>query len=415
MSILKSELVDLNKQIEEKGKALDELFSKAKNAEGQYDAKQAGMNGVEFAEKVRSMNDELTDLGKKRDTVAAAVQAEADHKRRNESKGAATFQHPQGGQQMDRQIEQKSFGRLFIESKSYTERINGGIGPETHLDIELKTLMQRAAGFAPESLRTGRVVEIATRPIQFIDILPLETTQFDHVKYMEETTLTNNAAEASEGTTFGEAVLAYTERSKTVEKLPVFLPVSDEQLEDVPRIETMIDNRLRFMILQRLDYQIYNGDGATPNMQGLATLPNIQTQARGADPGPDALYKAMQLVRVTGRANPSAILMHPDNWTAIRLLRTTEGIYIWGSPADAGPERIWGLPVAQGDSVASGTSVVGDFANFSAFVSKRGIDVQIGYSGNDFTMGRRSIRADLRGCLVWYRPTAFCLVTGMPT
>src|SRR5262249_55873947 len=157
------------------------------------------------------------------------------------------------------------------------------------------------------------------------------------------------------------------------------------------------------------------GNASTPNLVGLNNLSGIQTQVRGSDAAPDAVYKAMQLVRVTGRAIPSAILMHPDNWTAIRLLKTTEGVYIWGSPSEAGPERIWGLPVAQGDSLASGTTVVGDFANFCALVTKRGIDVQVGYVNDDFIRGRRSIRADMRCALVWYRPAVFCLVTGMPT
>jgi hypothetical protein len=307
-------------------------------------------------------------------------------KRREEMAGNnGGIQHAEPGEDGKEKKEAKSFGRMFVESDAYKRRVKNGIGPDSSIDIELKTLMSRSAGFAPESLRNGRIVDAATRPLQVIDILPMLPTSYDHVKYMEETIFTNNAAEAAEGGAYQEAALAYEEKSEPVQKIAVFIPVTDEQLEDVSFIESRIDMKLRFMLMQRLDYQCINGSGSSPNLRGILNKPSIQTQAKAGDPGPDD----------------------------IRLLRTADGIYIWGSPSEAGPERIWGAPVAQADSLTEGTSVLGDFANFSYLASKRGIDMQVGFINDDFKLGRRSIRADLRTVLIWERATAFCTVTGM--
>lgn len=308
---------------------------------------------------------------------------------------------------------QKSIGELFTESAAYKGRI-GKVGPEAHLDIEVKTLMTTTAGWAPETFRTGKVVDFATRPIQIIDLIPANTTTQNAVVYMEETTFTNNAAEVAEGGTYAESALALTEQTSPVRKIGTFLPVTDEQLEDEPQARGYINNRLPFMLRQRLDSQILVGNGTAPNLRGFLNVVGIQTQAKGADPTPDAVYKAMVNVMVTGRAMPDAVIFHPTNWQDVRLLRTADGIYIWGSPSEAGPARIWGLPVAQSDAITLGTALVGDYGNFTELTTRRGVDVQISNSHSTyFIEGKQAIRADVRVALIAYRPAALCTVTGL--
>lgn len=282
------------------------------------------------------------------------------------------------------------------------------------LDIDVKTLFQRTAGWDPEEVRNRDVVLSAQRPIQVTDLLPSRPTTQDAIKYMEETTLTNNAAEAAEGNTYGEAAFALTERTVVVEKVAVWLPMTDEQLEDVPGAEAYVNNRLPFLIQQRLDYQILRGTGVTPLLLGVLSATGLQTQAKGGDVTPDAVYKALTKVRTTGWANPGAVILHPNDWQEVKLLRTADGIYVWGNPSQAGPNTIWGVPVVESSSLAEGTGVVGDFRNFSELAIKRGITMKMTDSHSDyFINGKQAIRADMRCAVVWYRGAAFCQVTGI--
>lgn len=414
MTVTFPALKDVEGKIELKQKELGTIFGEAGPDIDFAKVKSVKGSTRDIAAHVRQLNDELTDLSKERDDLQASLKAyERQQNGGVETKGGRESGSEPGGTPGYGQQRQESLGDLFIKSKAYRSR-SGATGPMDTLDVELKTLMTTSAGFAPEATRTGTVVEFATRPIQITDLIPQTTTSQSAVKYMEETTFTNSAAETAEGGTYPESALAFTERVSIVRKIPTFLPVTDEQLEDEPQVRGLIDNRLMFMVRQRLDSQILVGSGVAPNLTGLLNTAGIQTQAKGTDPTPDAVYKALVLVRTTGRAIPNAFVVHPLDWQDIRLLRTADGLYIWGNPSDAGPERIWGLRAVQADAITQNTGLVGDFANFSELSVRRGVDIQVSNSHSTyFVEGKLAIRADMRAAFIVYRPAAFCTVTGI--
>ncbi|MCQ4575411.1 MAG: phage major capsid protein [Candidatus Brocadiales bacterium] len=406
-------LVEKRNELEEKNKVLAKVFKEA-GAEMDLE-KVESLEGTtrEKAAKVKEMNDELTDLGKEVEELFEVEKAEKATKAREElmAKGKEIILPGGDGAASGPQGPVKSIGQMFVESPAYLER---HARKEAVLEMEVKALFETTAGWAPESIRTGRIVEIATRPIQITDLIPAGQTGQNSIKYMEETTMTNAAAEVAQGGAYAEAALVLTEKSSPVEKVGVLLPITDEQLEDVAQASSYVDNRLRFMLQQRVDSQILVGDGVSPNLKGILNVSGIQTQAKGADPVPDAIYKAMTLVRVTGRAQPNAVILHPNDWQGVRLLRTADGLYIWGSPSETGPERIWGRSVIQSDAITENTGLVGDYQNFIELVARRGIEVKVSDSHSDFfSKGKKAIRADVRVALPTYRPAAFCTVTGI--
>ncbi len=314
--------------------------------------------------------------------------------------------------------QQKSLGELFVESKAFLEK-QGNVGPVSRIDMDTKTLFQTAiagvgAGWTPQTLRTGKVVLSAQEQPMVVDLIPKTETTQAAVVYMEETTYTNNAAETAEAGTYGEAALALTQKTSPVQKIAVWLPVTDEQLEDVPQVRDYVNNRLMLMLEQRLDTEIVAGNGTAPNLRGLLNVSGIQTQAKGADPQFDAILKAIVKIRVTGKAIASGILLHPNDFQDMRLARTVEGIYIWGSPIEVGPLQMFGLPIVQSTNMTENTGLVADYATYTELSLRRGVEFQITNShGTFFIEGKQAIRADFRCALVAYRPSAICTVTGL--
>lgn len=412
MTITFPALSEAEAKLSAKQKALASIFEEAGPELDMSKVKSLG-DSVDVVDHIRQANAELTEIGQevvRLREVANAAQAVKG----GDAPGVVPGDSRPSGRSS------KTFGDLFVESAAYRDK-TGDRGPEAHLDIDLKALahpqnalFETGAGWAPETTRTGRVVEFATRPLQVVDVVPIGSTSQAAVVYMEETTFTNNAAEIAEGGTYPESALALTERSSPVRKVGTWLPVTDEQLEDEAQAAGYVNRRLPFMVRQRLDAQILVGNGTAPNLRGFLNTAGIQTQAKGADPTPDAVYKAIVKVETVGQAMPNAVMFNPLDWQDVRLLRTTEGIYIWGSPSEQGPAFIWGLPVVTAQALTENTALVGDFLNYSELAVRRGIDVQITNSHSTFFIeGKQAIRADMRAALVVYRPAAFCTVTGV--
>ncbi|MFE6846559.1 phage major capsid protein [Streptomyces sp. NPDC057686] len=366
----------------------------------------------EKVEEIRKMNKELPALKKSMDDYYEL--ARAAHAAKQAGEGVESGDGAQTGTK-----QRKTFNlgedvfKAAIKDAGY--RSGQGIGAVKHIDVELKTLFERGAGWDPEDTRTGHLELTALRPApHVVDFIPQTTTSQSTVVYMEETTFTNNAAEVTEGSTFGEAAMALTERTSEVRKIAVWLPFTDEQVEDEPRARDYINNRLRYMLANRLDLQILTGSGSAPNLRGTENVASINTQALGTDNVPDAIYKGMRQIRDSGFAEPNVVFIRPSKWEGVRLLKTADGQYIWGHPSVPGVETIWGVRVVQTTVPTATKAIIGDYANYAELAVRRGVDVQMTNShSSDFINGKQAIRMDLRCALLHYRSSAFTAVTGL--
>lgn len=380
---------------------------------------------AEQREDVRARNDELTDIGKALDDQRAvekiAADAKAAHDRAESQIVRPAFTtKPQDADGRRSDTSRKTLGELFTETGEYKAARERGFGADTrfgaNVEHDVKATMTRAAGFAPANDRTDIVVPSALRRVVIQDYIPETPTDLDSIRFMEETTFTNNAAEAVENAAIAESALAYTERSQAVELIGTFIPVTEQQLEVPEFTQAVIDNRLVTMYRLREESQLLNGDGVSPNILGFLNKAGIQTQAKGADPIPDCWYKLITKLRGGGGAGfvePSLIITHPNDWQDVRLLKDANGNYIWGSPAEAGPERMWGKPVVPTTAIAEGTGLTGDFMLFSQLYRKRQIRVEVGLVNDDFIKVKQTIRVTGRISLVIYRAAAFGTATGI--
>lgn len=376
--------------------------------------KLSGAEGQAAVAGIKAANTELEDLRKKaaplEETEAALVKAERFGAEAEEVE--AHPGHAKGAVSPEAQF--KSIGEYVSEAGLAGKKSQD---VEIAMDVEgrnVKTLFQTSAGWEPENVRSGRLVESAQLPVQAVDVIPAGTASEGAVTYMKEVTFTNGAAAIKEGGAYSESALKVEEAQSGVKKIGTFLPITDEQLEDVNQAQSYINNRLPLMVRLKLDKEVLAGNGEEGAIKGFLSE-SVQEQAKGEDSVAAAILKALTKVRTgTGQANPTAVLVNPADWQQVRLETTEDGVYIWGPPSQVGPEVIWGVPVIQVQALTEGTALTGDFSTFSELAFKKGLNVQVSNSHEDyFVKGKQAIRADVRAALVIYRPAAFVKVTGI--
>lgn len=398
----------------------EEIIAKQKAVADIFAAKPDKDFTEEEVADLRQKNADLNDLAERLEKAQ-----ELEDMEHRVTKGAMTFPEPTPKQKDDQpKAEAKSLGQLFVESDAFRRYSSvSKSGPAAEIDLAqhstkaarygMKTLLD-TTGFVPELTRIGVLVTPGEQQPTIADLLASGRTTQAAIVYMEETTTTNAAAETAEGGTKPESALAFTERTSPVRKIATVLPVTDELLADAPAMEDYVNGRLGQFISYREDSQLLNGNGIAPNLTGILNTAGIQTQAKAADPTPDAVHKAMTKVWTGSYLPADAVVMNPADWEEVRLLRTTDGIYIWGSPSEAGPARIWGLNVTLTTALAAGTGLVGAFRAGGQVFRRSDIAFAVSDSHSDFFVKNQlMIRAEERLALTVFRPAAFCTVTGI--
>lgn len=322
-----------------------------------------------------------------------------------------------------KKVVEKGAPNGLLRKGGYDFKVDGNLTAEIEevsvksLELSsLKATMMTSTGWAPYPALSPRppVLTAVQMPV-VADLIPQDDTTQPAILYYEETTFTENAGWVAEGGTKPEAALGLELRTQPVVKLAVVLPVTEEQIMDVPQIRGYIDGRLTLMMKRKEEDGLLNGNGVPPQLRGFHNVVGIGSITRGAlEDNPDAILRAITDVNmVQGYANASGVIMNPLQWLAIRLLRTKTGDYIWGHPALVGPATLWGLPVIATNAETAGRALVGDFAGYSHISRRLGIRIDVGYIDKDFVNDIERIRMEERLSLEVYRALAFEEILGL--
>lgn len=384
-----------------------------------------GWSSADFRAATEARRRRLNELfAKSDDDITADDAAEA----RELSEELGRLERPQGFRTVDGDVVPMRFpggpsGRRRDGAGSEVGRLRGigeaflrGLGNSAQIKAALDGT---SGGTMVPPFFDPRIRDLPQRALFVRSLIPTQLATGDKFWYLRQTVATHAAAAVAAGAEKPKSTYTVERIEDTVSTIAHVTEAIDRALlSDFDQLVDFLNNQLRLGVLLEEEDQILNGTGVGANLLGILATPGIQTQALGADPVPDAFYKAMTKIRAQFM-EPTGVVIHPNDWQAVRLLRTADGEYIFGDPFEGGEENMWGKRVVQSPLISEGTGLVGAFS-FAEVYQREEARITFAETGlgdaagqEMFTRNQVRWRAESRLGLAVYRPAAFCTVTGI--
>ena len=299
--------------------------------------------------------------------------------------------------------ERKSSGELFVESQEFKGRASGRFS----VTMEQKALTS-AAGSIGSTLQP-QILAFQDAPTEphIRDLLPSGQTTSSVLKFPQRKSLTNNAAMVAEGAAKPQSDFTFEMVTTEVKKIAHYIKASDEILADAPALRSYIDAQLIEGLREVEDAQILKGDGTGQNLLGLYTVATAFNRAKAGDTLLDTLLRAKTQLRLVNRT-ATGIVLNPEDWETIQLLKGSDSHYIWASVPDGNAQRVWALPVRDSTRLAKGEWLVGDFRRGAQLFDREQSNITVANQNeDDFIKNMVTILAEERICLAIFDRLAF--------
>lgn len=305
----------------------------------------------------------------------------------------------------DHKAASMSLGQSVVAHDKFADFQNSG--SRTTFEVQANTVgSDSASGTSLTSVGTAADrlpgVFAAFQPVNVLDVISKGVTSSNLVEFAQESgTNTNNAAAAAEAGALGESVMNFALKQTPVQMIGTFVKISRQCRDDAPQLASFIDNRLAYYVNRKLENQIINGDGSSPNLEGiLASGSTDMTDGSGGII--NDLRDMLQTLQTNG-FNASAFFLNPADLATIDKSVDSAGAYIAADPRANNLPVIWGVPVVTSDQVQSGKGIVGDWAAASALHVRQGTVVEMfEQDGTNVQSNLITVRASVRAAYCTY-------------
>ena len=301
----------------------------------------------------------------------------------------------------------ESAGAEFVKSEQFKQLV---AGDRQNARLELKnTVTSGSTTVFPQ--QNQAIITGDFKPLTIRQLLRSVPVSSNAVYSLREASWTNNAAEASQGASKAESALTMEQYNVTIQTVAHFIKVTNQLLADAPAVMAYIDTRLRDGLAQRIDAQLLNGNGTSPNLSGITDTSNFTSYtASSGDLLVDAINRAKYQLWAKGYM-PDAVIVNPADWGAMERTREVYssgnlGTYLYGMPGVAAGVNPFGVRIVLSSNMTTGKFAIGAFDMACALYNRQGATVEMGYINADFTNNLVTIRAEERLGLGVEKPSA---------
>lgn len=248
------------------------------------------------------------------------------------------------------------------------------------------------------------------------DVLGSSATTSDSIRYVRHTATTRAAASQNprRGGLKGYLDVTYAATSVNVETIAVLSKVTEQDVDDAPRLVGAINGEMQLDIKVEEERQLLRGTGTNGEIAGLFdnayNVPEFD-RAQAGDTIIDLVRRMRTDLRKV-RVQPNFVTIDPIDWEDIELQKGTDTHYLWGMITDLRGPRIWSLRVVESDAMTDETTgerriLMGDGIRGATVYDRHDVRFAIGYVDDDFARNLRTLRAEERLALAVKRDWAF--------
>lgn len=188
--------------------------------------------------------------------------------------------------------------------------------------------------------------------------------------YFRELLHARGAAMVAEGGSKPTSNVTFEPATDRVKKIAVWMPVTEEALDDIPQMQGYIQELLRYDLKLEEENQILKGDGLGENLNGLMTQATTYDTAltKSGDTSIDIVRRGIYQVRKQSKLSADGVVMSELDWMNIELQKDGENRYLFANLQGLVTPILWGRPVINSDSMDEGDADAGGeflIANFA--------------------------------------------------
>jgi HK97 family phage major capsid protein len=250
------------------------------------------------------------------------------------------------------------------------------------------------------------------------DVMTVLPTRSDTIRFTRYEYTQSAKSQDGRGAVKPYAATVVTAANQPVETIAVLHKVSEQDIDDAPRLIGIINGEMRLDVRQEEERQLIWAEGNDGEIEGLFEqgVEDYEIDA-GRIEGTDTLIDKIRRMRTDlrkRRVTPNAVLIDPLDWENIELAKgaaTGNDHYIWGLVSTLRGPMIWSMTVVESDALeaADGSRrlVMGDFIRGATLYDRHDVRLAVGFVDDDFARNLRTLKAEERVALGVKRPWAF--------
>lgn len=301
-----------------------------------------------------------------------------------------------------------------------------------NLPLDKKTLItglsDTSAGAFIQNEDSGMYGRLGYKPPTIRDLISVRQTSTDVVDFVVQTAKITQAAPVAEATSAAaptvtteddspsgyvstvvpnpgggykpEAALTFARISAAVETIAAWLPVTKRAMADAAQLRGIINQELREALDEKLEYQIVEGSGTSPELVGVKNTSGILTQTFSTSLLTTA-RKAITNLVTNGNEYPTAFVLSPSDWEGLELALFAAAPYL---PYQ---KTLWRVPVVEYYGL---TAKTGYLANWRKAVlwDREQASISISDSHADFFIRNLlAVLGEVRAAFGIIKPKAF--------